>query len=221
MPRTGLLMKDHSRMARAPLVIGLCGGVGSGKSAAAEAFRRRGCLVCDFDRAVREKLQDPDVVRTLASWWGTGVLRNGRPDGGIDRGEVGRIIFNDDVQRQRLEGLLHPLVWKTRGAASAEALNAGCWAVIFDAPLLFESGLDRECDVIVFVEAPEAERVARVVSTRGWDEAELRRREAAQWSLERKRGLSHHVIRNDGDRSMLDSQVADLCDTLRQVSETR
>ena len=149
------------------------------------------------------------------------MVRGGDAAGGGDRAAVGRIVFNDDAQRLRLEALLHPLVWKTKAEAVQDALNAGCWAVIFDAPLLFESGLDRECDVIVFVEAPVAQRVARVRATRGWDEGDLHRREAAQWSLERKRGLSTHVLRNDGDRSMLDSQVADLCDTLRQMSETR
>ncbi|MCA9310671.1 MAG: dephospho-CoA kinase [Phycisphaerales bacterium] len=207
--------------AAVPLVIGLCGGIGSGKSAAAAAFGRRGCLVYDFDLAVRQKLEDPDVIRTLVSWWGNSILRGDGPESGIDRAAVGRIIFNDDGQRQRLEGLLHPLVWRTRAEVVDAARRSGCWAAVFDAPLLFEAGLDRECDVVVFVEAPLAERVARVATTRGWEADELSRRESAQWSLERKRGLSTHVLSNDGDPHMLDSRVADLCVTLQQVSETR
>ncbi len=205
-----------------PLVIGLCGGVGSGKSAVAAGLKESGCLVYDFDAAVRDKLgHDPDVARTLASWWGPEVLIDGEVAQGVDRSAVGRIVFSDDAQRQRLEALLHPLVWRTRAEAVVDAKVAGCWGVVFDAPLLFESGLDRECDVVVFVEAPESARRDRVQSTRGWDAAELSRRESAQWALERKRGLSQFVIVNDGDRQMLDSRVADLCGTLRQWSETR
>jgi dephospho-CoA kinase len=79
--------------------------------------------------------------------------------------------------------------------------------MVVDAPLLFEAGIDRECDAVVFVDCPREERLARVKSTRGWDEDDLTRREAAQWPLERKRAACGHVIHNSRDRDDVERQV--------------
>jgi dephospho-CoA kinase len=78
---------------------------------------------------------------------------------------------------------------------------------VIDAPLLLEAGLGEECSQIWFVHAPETVRRTRVMADRGWSADELDRREAAQWSLDRKRAASHHVIRNDGDPASLREQV--------------
>ena len=194
------------------IVIGLCGGIGSGKSTVAASLAARGYLVHDFDRLVRAQLAEPEVIRMLSEWWGDEVLGE---NGQLDRAAIAARVFADEEERKRLEALLHPRVWMTRPQAIAAAEAAGAPGMVFDAPLLFEAGLDRECDVILFVDTPRDQRLRRVIA-RGWDADELARREAAQWPLDRKKRASTHVLRNDGDQLTLDSRVADLCGTLRR-----
>lgn len=185
---------DAPEDARAgPVVIGLAGGVGSGKSTVARAFAELGCVVSDSDQQARAALDRPEVRAALAEWWGGGVLDD---EGRVDRAAVARIVFEDPEQRTRLEDLIHPLIRETREGLVASAGRAP--AVIVDAPLLFEAGLDAECDAVVFVDAPYPERLARVRASRGWDERELDRRESAQWPVDRKRAASDHVIDNRG-----------------------
>jgi len=195
-------------------VIGLVGGIGSGKSAAARAFEKQGCLVSDSDRAVRAVLARPDIAERLASWWGRDILD---PQGGVDRRKVADVVFGDEFQRRRLEGLVHPLVRESRRALIDRARRDGATGVIVDAPLLFEAGVDAECDAVVFVETPRAVRLERVRS-RGWDGEELDRRENAQMSLEEKRRRSDHVLVNHGALDELESRVADLLAAIRKHS---
>lgn len=177
-----------------PLVIGLAGGIGSGKSEVARAWADRGCLVFDSDREAKLALDRPEVREELVRWWGAEILG---ADGRVERGKVAAIIFGDAAQRARLEGLVHPLVKRTRGEMISQVDASRTPAVVVDAPLLYEAGLDKECDVVVFVDAPREQRLARVQATRGWDPAELDRREKAQLPLEEKRQRADEVIRND------------------------
>ena len=174
-------------------VIGLAGGIGAGKSAVAAALARLGCTVSDSDADVRVLLADAEIKGLLCAWWGEGVVD---ASGALDRGAVARIVFRDPAQRARLEGLLHPRLHAMR----AERFAAGSAAVahVIDAPLLYEAGVVSECHAVLFVDAPRRVRLERVARTRGWDEAELARREAAQWPVERKRALADAVVVNDG-----------------------
>lgn len=177
----------------APPVIGLAGGIGSGKSTVARILADLGCLVIDSDERARAALDRPEVRDQLVAWWGPDILTDGR----VNRGKVAQIVFSDPDQRQRLESLVHPIVRQDRAAMIAEA-GPGHRAVVIDAPLLFEAGLDRECDAIIFVDTPREQRLARTQANRGWDEAELARREAAQMPPEEKRRRADHVIPNAG-----------------------
>ncbi len=176
-----------------PLVIGLAGGIGAGKSSVAAAFGRLGCAVIDSDAEAKAALDRPAVRDELVRWWGAGVLdANGR----VDRAAVAKRVFDAPDQRARLEALIHPLIRRTRGQAQAEARAAGAPAIIYDAPLLFEAGLDDRCDAVVFVDCPREERLRRLRASRGWDEAEVSRREAAQIPAAEKRRRSGYVIDN-------------------------
>lgn len=199
-------------------VIGLVGGVGSGKSAAARAFEKQGCLVSDSDAAVREVLKRPEVIEQLVSWWGRGILTE---DGSVDRKKVADVVFKEDYERRRLESLVHPLVRASRESLIERARAAGASGVVVDAPLLFEAGVDAECDAVVFVETPRSVRVSRVRETRGWDEGELDRRENAQMGLEEKRRRSDHVLVNHGTLDELESRAAKLLAAIRQQSRDR
>lgn len=201
---------DQGRGAARPPTIGLVGGVASGKSTVAAAWAEAGCVVCHSDDLGRRALEDPQIRSTLRSWWGPSIIA---PDGRVDRSSVAAIVFADAAERRRLEALTHPWIEQSRKAAFAAA-GANATAFVIDAPLLLEVGLDRECDAVVFVDAPRSLRVARVQTDRGWSEAELDRREAAQWPLDRKREQADHVLRNEGDRSSLHAEAISLLQLL-------
>jgi dephospho-CoA kinase len=186
-------------------VIGIAGGIGSGKSFVARLLGEMKCAVIDSDAQVREAYEDPAVRQTLKEWWGDEILL---PDGGINRSAIAKRIFTDSDERRRLEGLLHPMVNRARIAAMAKlAGDTNTVAFVWDTPLLFETGLNRECDAVIFVDVPFEQRLERVARGRGWDRAELQRRENLQWPLDRKRDLSDHVVQNTADVGEARSQV--------------
>lgn len=189
-------------------VIGLCGGIGSGKSAVARVLEDLGCVVTRSDADARAVLQESDVRDTLVDWWGERVLD---ADGRVDRAAVASIVFADPDERRRLESLVHPRVEARRRAtwAAAQATRKGAIpAFVIDAPLLFEADLARLCDSIIFVDTDLETRMARVREHRGWDEEELNRREKNQWPLESKRDKSDHVVVNNADFDALERLVS-------------
>lgn len=193
-------------------VIGVVGGIGSGKSEVARALGRMGFVVTDSDAQAREILRRPEVRDELVGWWGAGILG---PEGEVDRAAVARIVFGDDGARRRLEELIHPLIHLERAVQIECAEREGAPGVVIDAPLLFEAGVDRECDAVIFVEAPWETRAERVRLTRGWSEDELSRREAAQMPLNEKRRRSRFVVNNTGSIADVESQVRSILDRLR------
>jgi dephospho-CoA kinase len=185
-------------------IIGLAGGIGAGKSEVARILEQLGCLVIDSDQQARQALDRAEVREQLVQWWGPGILK---PDGAVDRSQIAKIVFAHEDQRRRLERLIHPLVRARRGDLIRDARAAGARAAVVDAPLLFEAGVDEECDAVIFVDAPRALRLRRVREHRGWTEAELSRRERAQLPLEEKKQRSTHLVSNTGDRDALAADV--------------
>ena len=189
-------------------IIGIAGGIGSGKSFVASRFGELGCLVIDSDEQVRAAYRDPQIKQTLRDWWGPEIFT---PEGEINRSALARLAFTDPARRQRLESLLHPWVKRARGEAMRAASNdAQVKAFVWDTPLLFETGLNRECDAVVFVDAPREQRLQRVRQTRGWDDAELTRRENLQLPLDTKREISDYVVKNTADAEDARVQVREL-----------
>ncbi|MEX0876091.1 MAG: dephospho-CoA kinase [Phycisphaerales bacterium] len=194
-------------------VIGIVGGIGAGKSTVARAFADLGCVVSDSDASVRELLHDRAVIAQLVKWWGKEVLR---PDGTIDRAAVAGIVFESPFERRKLEGLIHPLVHERRRELIREAADQGVEGVIIDAPLLFEAGVDSECDAVVFVDTPKEVRLARVGAGRGWSKEELDKREKTQLGLEQKRERSDYVVANSGLPEELRGRVARVLASIQQ-----
>ena len=189
-------------------IIGIAGGIGSGKSFIAKLFGEMGALVVDSDQQVREAYQDAGVKKVLREWWGEGVFDE---RGEVSRSAVGRRVFADPAERVRLEELIHPRVDEARKRQMNEAAgDPQVVAYVWDTPLLFEAGLAGECDAVVFVEAPLEERVRRVRLARGWDEAELLRRQKLQWPLDKKRRISDYVVTNTADADYARGQVRDV-----------
>lgn len=177
---------------RSPVVIGILGGVAAGKSAVAELFAARGLRHVDADALARDVADQPDVVEAVGTAFGPSVRRGN----GLDREALGRIVFADPGARRRLEAIVHPRVLASIDSALQAARAAG-ESVLLDVPLLLETGLDRRCDRIVFVDATAAVRQARAAA-RGWPEGELARREAAQRPLAEKKARATDIVSNDG-----------------------
>lgn len=190
-----------------PFVLGIAGGIGSGKSAFARALARHGARVIDSDAEARKAIERPDVVARLREWWGEEVVG---PDGKPDRKKIASIVFDQPEQRRRLESLVHPIIKAEREAFISRAARDGVRVVVVDAPLLFEAGVNKECDATVFVDCPREIRLARVKDARGWSDEEFARRESAQMPLDQKRAASQFVVINSGGEQELDEQVESL-----------
>ena len=191
------------------LVIGIAGGIASGKSAVSALVAGEHGRVVVADRIAREVLHSPEVTAQVAAHFGPECIgADGRPD----REALAARVFADPGTRETLEGWIHPLVRANISAELADAAATGVPVVVLDVPLLFENdaqhGLVALCDAILFVEAPLPERNARAVANRGWQAGEVARREAAQLPLSEKRDRSTHVVRNSGTPDDLKSEVA-------------
>lgn len=207
-------MTDRALASSVP-IIGLTGGIASGKSTYARLLADAGCHVFSADRVVAELYERPEILQTLASWWPTppwpSVLR---PDGSLDRRAVARIVFANAAERQRLEALLHPLVAEARQRHLA-AVSPQVPAVVWDIPLLVETGLTPLCTIIAFVDAPPSVREARAAA-RGWSADDLKAREATQWPLDQKRALADVVLDGTAPPELAVARARELVDLARQ-----
>jgi dephospho-CoA kinase len=189
-------------------IIGLTGGIGAGKTFVGNLFAEMGCLSISSDALVRDAYTEPEIKRLLRDWWGDDVFG---PSGEVDRSAIARRIFDCVEERQRLEGMLHPQVDRLRQAMMDRgAADERVVAYVWDTPLLFESGLSDRCDAIVFVDAPAAVRLKRLQENRGWDTAELSRRENSQLPMDKKRQMSDYTVVNATDAGSSRVQVREL-----------
>ena len=188
-------------------VIGLTGGVGSGKSTVAEMLRGLGASVIDADEAAHA-VYAPGTAGfdAVVQEFGADFVR----DGEIDRRLLGGLIFADEEARQRLNAIVHPLVREWMSARTAEALEGGAEIVIQDVPLLYESGLDGLFSSVLLVYAPPDIQLDRLVKGRGLVESRARAIIAAQMPIDEKRMRAHHVIDNSGTVEQTREQVEEV-----------
>lgn len=192
-------------MSHSKPVVGLAGGIGSGKSEVGRVLASLGAAIISSDHLNRQELENADVKATLVQWWGPRVLG---PDGCVDRSAVSEIVFNDATQKSRLESLTHPRIAQRRQRLMEQYLrDPGVPLIVIDSPLLFETQLDRLCDQIIFVESDRVLRLERVRRSRGWTADELDRREKMQRPLEFKRARADHICINNSDMGALRRQV--------------
>jgi len=189
------------------LLVGLTGGIGSGKSTVAELLARRGAVVVDADAVAREVVEPgTPALAALVERFGPGILA---ADGSLDRAALAALAFADDASREALEAITHPAIneefLRRIMAAPEDAV------VVCDVPLLAESqqAQARGYSVVIVVEAPLEVRLDRL-EARGVARDDARRRIAAQATDEERRALATHLIDNSGDRADLERQVDDL-----------
>ena len=202
-------------------LVGLTGGIGSGKSTVAAALRALGATVIDADGIVHElQAKGSPLLGEMVAAFGREILLT---SGELDRKALGDVVFRDPDARKRLGDLVHPKVGAEMMARVEAARVAGVELTVLDIPLLLEgrqaAGGSRAArapyDAIVVVWVPEATQIERTVERDGCEPEEAERRVRAQMSLDEKRGLAGHVIDNSGTREATDAQVALLYDRLR------
>lgn len=171
-------------------VIGLTGGIGSGKTTIAHIFEELGVPVYYADDEAKKILYLPGVVKALEEAFGTGVLTDGVPD----RAKIAALVFADKQKLEVLNGIIHPRVGAHFKAWAAA--HAGHAFVLKEAAILFESGSYKLCDDVILVTAPVEERVRRVMERDGVTEAQVMQRIANQWPETQKIALSKYIITN-------------------------
>ncbi len=192
-------------------VIGLCGGSGSGKGQASLCFAKRGVPSLDTDSLYHSIIsRDSECTREIASVFGSGILDS---NCGVDRKKLSSIVFSDESgeKLQLLNTITHKFVLDgCRKWLDVQRRN-GCRAAIIDAPLLFESGFDRECDVIICVEADEKTRIKRIIDRDNTTEEMAKSRINSQADDDFLKKHSDYIIENSADVSALDLQVEKIC----------
>lgn len=194
-------------------VIALTGGIASGKSTISRRLSGHGASVVDADLLSRQAVEPGTPgLAAVAERFGTDVIG---VDGSLDRAALGSIVFADDAARQDLNGIVHPEVRRLAAARLAAIAAADPQAIaVYDVPLLVETGVDHDFDLIVVADADAATRTERLIALRGLDPIEARRRVDAQASDEERRRIADVLIDTTGTLASTEAQVDALWDDL-------
>ena len=189
-------------------VIGLTGGIGCGKSLAAQYFAEFGALVVDADQLARAAIErGSDGFDEVVAIFGDGILK----DGNIDRRALGDLIFRDPAAKAQLENIIHPFV--RREFEEAVASLKGDQVLVYEIPLLVETKAHEKFDVVITVESEMENRIARLRG-RGMHISEIEGRVAAQATREQRIEVADFLIENDGSEDELLRQVENIWDSL-------
>lgn len=199
-------------------VVGIIGGIGSGKSTVARQFETLGAALVEADEVGHEVLRRREVKLRARELWGECLFGF---DGEIDRKRLAEIVFSPGPsgkdQRSALEALVHPLIGQeltTRIAILQR--DPGVPLIVVDAAIMLEAGWSEAVDVLVFVDAPQAQRLERVRAARRWDSRQFENRELAQKTLSFKRQCADYVVDNSGSPKQTLHQVERIYTTLTQ-----
>ena len=191
------------------LLVGLTGGIATGKSTVSEMFRQLGCEIIDADLLAREVVAPGEpALAQIADEFGRDVIQ---PDGALDRKKLGAIVFSDPARRKRLEQITHPAI-RDRFLRRLADLEARGFAgvVLWDAPVMIESGGYKDMEKLVVVATDEATQTARLRGRDTIDAAEADRKIKSQMPVADKAKLADYVIDNAGDRTATERQVSEV-----------
>jgi dephospho-CoA kinase len=192
-------------------MIGLTGGIATGKSTVARLIAERGIPIVDADQLAREAVEPGQpALAEIAHLWPMVIAGDGR----LDRKRLGAIVFADPDARRRLEAILHPRIAELCDARAAALAAAGYKLAFYEASLLVETGRHRDFDGLVVVTAPLETQIARATARDHLSRDQARARIDAQLPMAEKVAVATHVIANDGDLAATAAQVARLLDEM-------
>ncbi|MBQ6615103.1 MAG: dephospho-CoA kinase [Thermoguttaceae bacterium] len=169
-------------------VIGIVGGIASGKSFYTDIFESQGAVTFKADEVAHDVLNERTIKEKIRQRWGEEIIND---NGTVNRPKLAQIVFqgteDSDMERLYLESLIYPPLKKRFERFLDECESNDVYYIILDAALLLEANWDKMCDAIVFIDTPEEVRLERAKTTRGWTETEFRAREASQFSIKKKK----------------------------------
>lgn len=215
-------MQEIGRMEQELRVVGLTGGIGTGKSTAAEYLKGKGFAHIDADAISRDITADGSPMLPVldglfgsSGQFGKEGVEILRPDGSLDRAALASLVFTDQRRKQQLDQVMfRAIIAEIDSRIDAWRKTVACQkpvGILLDAPLLFEAGLDARCDLVLLLVADEAVRIRRVCSRDGVTEQEVRDRINSQLSDEEKKAKSDIIIDNSGSREELAQRLEKFC----------
>mgnify|MGYP000093473027 CR=1 FL=1 len=197
------------------MIIGLTGGIATGKSESAKHFKKMGAYVIDAD-AISRKLtaKGMPALGEFVKYFGKGILRS---DGALNRRKLAEIIFTDSESKLRVEKILHAYIISRINETVAKKYKK--YDIVINAPLLFEVGLDRICDKIVVIWAPYGVQAERLAARDRLNQEQVKKRINSQMPIEEKIKLADYVVDNTGSKSALGKKIKELYALL--TSETK
>lgn len=195
------------------LIIGLTGGIASGKSSVAEWFRARGVTVADADQIVHKLYEQDRIINLIEKEFGSGYRAGGR----INRRELGKLVFSDPAAKDKLESIFHPYVWEEMTGYLNKARENGERLIIFDIPLLYEAGWDKHTDEVWVVYAPQEVLAKRLAQRDNMAEEEALKRILSQLSMQDKLARADRVINNSGSWAETEAQLSELWEELKKI----
>jgi dephospho-CoA kinase len=196
------------------VLVGLTGGIGSGKSTVADIFEEEGIPVLRADLIAKELMNsDPDMIEAITREFGTESYRDGR----IDRSYLASQIFSDRGRLEQMNAIVHPRTIAEQGVRARKLVDAGARVVACEAALIFESGGEGRFDYIVVVDASPEVRFARAARRDGSPVQDIEQRDAMQIPASRKAELADFVIRNDGTPDELRRNAAFIVKLLKSL----
>ncbi|GED68245.1 dephospho-CoA kinase [Brevibacillus reuszeri] len=195
------------------MILGLTGGIATGKSTVTAMLRERGIPVIDADQIAREVVEPgKPAYEAIVRHFGRDILLE---DGQIDRKKLGEVVFSDESERQKLNAIVHPEVRRVM-RQEAEAAEANGEQIVFmDIPLLYESKLQYLVEKIVVVYAPGDMQLARMMERDELDEEQAKKRLRAQFPIDQKKLEADFLIDNSQSREETQRQVEDLLTVIR------
>lgn len=197
-------------------VIGLVGGIGSGKSRVAAELAALGGFVVDGDRLGHEALRQPEILSAVVQRFGPEILDD---SGQVVRKKLASLVFGDERARRDLEALVFPWIGRrVREEFTKAEADAAAKFLVLDAAVMLEAGWNDVCERLIFVEAPRAVRLRRLAEQRGWTEDDVLARERVQLPLEEKRRRADAVLVNDGTVEAMASDLRRILHAWRVIS---
>ncbi len=202
------------------VIVGLTGGIGSGKSTVAGMFEDEGAHVIDFDHLARLVVEpDKAAWRDIIDYFGPEIMSSDRT---LNRSALAEIVFSDNKSRKALEGFTHPRIFEERDALIKAIKRKDPFSiVIIDFPLLFELDLNKRFDKVILVYVPRAVQLGRLIKRDGIVKKGVEKRLDAQLPIEEKRSLSDYNIDNEGSLNDTRDQVRKVIHELRELAKKK